>query len=192
MGIKILGGSARGLELSVPKGDKIRPTSVILKRKPFDSFQNFENSYFFDFCAGTGSVGLEALSRGAKKVYLIEKDRKVFQILKGNIEKIKSTISGDVSAVSSDIIKWVYNFKDIYLQLAPDERGKTTVFFDPPYEKHDLYSKICSFMLKDNEWFEGQFWVESDKLKGPKLFFWDDYPESKKKFEQGDRYILCF
>ena len=67
MSVKILGGFARGLNLLVPKGDLIRPTSIMLKRRVFDFFQRMDDKIFIDLCAGSGAVGLEAWSRGAQK-----------------------------------------------------------------------------------------------------------------------------
>ena len=68
--MQIIGGLAKGHGLCVPRG--IRPTSTLLKRKLFDSHQTWEAVNFIDLCAGSGSVGLEAWSRGAKSVCLVE------------------------------------------------------------------------------------------------------------------------
>ena len=71
MTIKIAGGFAKGLTLSYKKKitPVVRPTASMLKRKFFDSHQDFSDSIFVDCCAGTGQVGFEGLSRGARSVY---------------------------------------------------------------------------------------------------------------------------
>ena len=57
MSIKILGGFARGQVLAVPKTDSIRPTSVMLRRRIYDFFQDLDGFYFLDICAGSGAMG---------------------------------------------------------------------------------------------------------------------------------------
>ena len=72
MSVKILGGPLKGLDLKVCDSKTLRPTSVMLRRKIFDSHQNLEGFFFVDACAGTGAVGIEAFSRGAQKSYFFE------------------------------------------------------------------------------------------------------------------------
>ena len=88
MSIKILGGFARGQILSVPKGDIIRPTSVLLKRRIFDFYQDMDEVVFVDLCAGSGAMGFEAWSRGAALVFLNETNRHVSKILQENRENL--------------------------------------------------------------------------------------------------------
>ena len=74
MPLRILGGKAKGQLLKSPPENSItRPTSVMLKRKFFDAFQDLGEAHFYDLCAGSGSVGIEAWSRGVKQVELVEK-----------------------------------------------------------------------------------------------------------------------
>src|SRR3990172_5277353 len=96
MSIKILGGIAKGTILFLPNEKLARPTLVLLKRKIFDAAQNFEGSIFIDACAGSGAIGLEAWSRGADRVYLIESDKKVFDCLLKNTEKIEKHFNQEI------------------------------------------------------------------------------------------------
>ena len=87
MSIRILGGSLKGMSLKVGSASMMRPTSVMLRRKAFDSLQCLEGYDFWDLCAGSGSMGIEALSRGANKSYFLEKQPKNFIILKDNLKR---------------------------------------------------------------------------------------------------------
>ena len=75
--------------MKVPPGMDIRPSSDQLREGLFNmlsSLVDFGSMIFLDLCAGTGALGLEALSRGAKKVVFIEASRKNMSVLKWNIE----------------------------------------------------------------------------------------------------------
>ena len=91
--MKIFGGEAKGLSLFFSKSKLCRPTLALLKRRVFDSFQNFDKKIFIDAFAGTGSIGLEALSRGAESLYLIEISKKQFSLLEKNLNKIVNSYS---------------------------------------------------------------------------------------------------
>ena len=89
MSVKVLGGWAKGFSLKVPQGDQVRPTSVMLKRRVFDSVQNLEGTIFIDGCAGSGAMGIEAWSRGASEVHLLEKSPKVYRNLEENVKRLE-------------------------------------------------------------------------------------------------------
>ena len=89
--IRIIAGEYRGRKLKVLKGMDIRPSSDQLREGVFNmlsSLADFGSMIFLDLYAGTGALGLEALSRGAKKVIFIEASRKNMSVLKQNIESI--------------------------------------------------------------------------------------------------------
>jgi 16S rRNA (guanine(966)-N(2))-methyltransferase RsmD len=190
MAIKILGGDLRGLPLFVPKGQKIRPTGVLLKRRVFDSRQNWHDRIVVDLCAGTGSFGLEALSRGATKAYFIEYDREVFGILKQNIEKSlkglrRESIEGVVESSHNSAQKWLKN----QMRELSENFDNMVVFLDPPYKRIEVYKKSLRTLQELN--FTGEIWIESDDLKG---ISWQNleklFPlEKLSYFEQGDSYI---
>lgn len=72
MAINILGGHAKGHALFVPPTSITRATTVMLRRKFFDAHQDLTNCLFIDLFAGSGAMGLEACSRGAERVILVE------------------------------------------------------------------------------------------------------------------------
>ncbi|MFN0118255.1 MAG: 16S rRNA (guanine(966)-N(2))-methyltransferase RsmD [Elusimicrobiota bacterium] len=87
---KILSGSARGRSLlPLPKGLYLRPILSRIKKSLFDILHfRLPNCTFLDLYAGTGSVGMEALSNGAKKVVFIEKNRQTLSHLQSNLDKL--------------------------------------------------------------------------------------------------------
>ena len=190
MSIKILGGLAKGQTLLVPKGDLIRPTSVMLRRKIFDARQDLSGFHFYDICAGSGAVGLEALSRGAESITLVEKNSKVFSLTKTNVQTIKNSSStlGDINLIKGDGLKWLETFISTYEALSTIEKESVILFIDPPYAIHDFYKK-CLSLLETIE-FKGELWIESDDQKGLNKKFFENFFVSQKIYSQGTSFIL--
>ena len=184
MSILILGGHAKGHALLVPAGSLIRPTSVMLRRRFFDANQNMENMTFVDLCAGSGAMGLEALSRGASKVYLNEFHPKVYQVLKKNILSMKRDLKlmeDFINLTKGSCLQFIKTMK------SEIDQEDTLIFFDPPYEDHKLYKDV----LKELRNFErASIIIETDRQKGIKeadikeLGF-----EVTKSYKQGTSFI---
>ena len=191
MSIKILGGLAKGRSLLVPKGQLIRPTSVLLKRRLFDSIQDFSDYEFYDICAGSGAMALEAWSRGAQKCFLLEKNRSVYSLMMKNVAMLQEKFPSEsrVRAIGSQngvMEKWLARTQDCF------NNERAVIFVDPPYEKHNLYKDYTLKILKD-ESVQAQIWVESDKDKGLPLEYWHDQGLSPYKvYKQGGSYIALF
>ena len=125
--IRIIGGEYRGRKLKVPQGMAIRPSSEQLREGLFNILSNlvdFENMIFLDLYAGTGAIGLEALSRGAKKVIFIEESRKHMIALKQNIESI-SPEQNCFELAQDSSAHWLSGFAD--------PGHPCVVFLDPPF-----------------------------------------------------------
>lgn len=149
MSLKILGGMAKGFSLAVPSESVTRPTSVLLKRRLFDFYQSFSGYYFIDLCAGSGSIGLEALSRGADAVLFVEKNFKAYKVLEENIKKFAERFPNlDINSKQMDISKFLIQFQSYYENLNDDEKTQVMLFFDPPYELVKLYDLIFEFTTK--------------------------------------------
>jgi 16S rRNA (guanine966-N2)-methyltransferase len=195
MSVKILGGELKGLPLFVPDTDKTRPTSVLLKRRLFDSRQCLEGYKFYDLCAGSGAVGCEALSRGAESLEAVENSYIAYQSLLKNIRLIQEKLESDVSVktLKTKLESWLVSFKNSYEQFGHEEKRSVILFFDPPYEQHQLYHKFFKSVFEDIDDFIGELWVESDLKKGPSPDFWQNYNQfERKKFKQGTRIIYIF
>lgn len=195
MSISLLGGYARGFNLKVLSSQSLRPTSVILRRKIFDRYQDLCDHTFVDACAGTGAMGLEACSRGADQIYLVEANKKFFQTLKDNVQIFEKKYSSEFEfALVPKLAKvqnWLEQFKQEYSLWDLDQRKKTIFFFDPPYAMKNLYDKVIIEGLIGEGWFQGDIWVESDRLKGYPLNFWEEKGISYiKSYEHSDSYII--
>ncbi|MGL4773879.1 MAG: 16S rRNA (guanine(966)-N(2))-methyltransferase RsmD [Clostridium sp.] len=88
--MRIIAGKAKGRKLIPPATMETRPTLDRVKEAMFSMIQGYMmNSVVIDVFAGTGSLGLEAASRGAKEVYLVDKSPVTFPLLKENVENLK-------------------------------------------------------------------------------------------------------
>lgn len=120
--MRIVGGKFRGRILSEFKGKDVRPTSDMVRESLFNILQfKIIDCSFLDLFCGTGAVGLEALSRGAKSVVFNDLEKSSIDIVKKNIAKLD--IKEGVSVYNSDGIAFL-------------ERGKKFdyIFIDPPYK----------------------------------------------------------
>jgi 16S rRNA (guanine966-N2)-methyltransferase len=187
MSVQILGGRARGFSLQTPPENITRPTAVLLRRRLFDWRQDWSGQNFLDVCAGSGAMGFEALSRGASRVWLNDSHRQAQAVLSKNAETWRSKIglAEQELLLSGATAK---QFLQRWRQSVPAEVQKeTVVFFDPPYEQHELYQEFWESM----QGFAGEIWVESDELKGPKLATQrTKLGEVVKEVVQGSHWIL--
>jgi len=125
--VRIIAGKAKGHKLIPPATMETRPTLDRVKEAMFSSIQGYiQDSVVVDVFAGTGSLGLEAASRGAKEVYLIDKSQTTFPILKENINKLK--FQDFCYGLNMDSYEALRKFakKDIKFDI---------IFIDPPYCK---------------------------------------------------------
>ena len=124
--LKIIGGEYRSRILQSPNDDSIsRPYTGRVKESLFNLLRGwFENSTVLDLFAGVGTMGLECISRGAARVYLVERNRQIFDLLQGNIDALQC---GDRAvAILGDALGPV--------ALARASGPVDLVFVDPPFE----------------------------------------------------------
>lgn len=125
--MRVIAGKYRGRNLKSPPSLQVRPTSDRLRETLFNVLApRIENARFLDLCAGSGAVGIEALSRGASHVTLVDRSRKMSALIASNLElcRISTAESNVVSAEAAD-------FLDRTLKQAREPWN--IVFFDPPY-----------------------------------------------------------
>ncbi len=122
--MRIIAGQFRGRKLLPPATDATRPVTDRVKQSVFDILAPvLEGAVVYDCFAGTGSMGLECLSRGAKHVTFFEAERTAATRLKTNIATLKVEQHGTV--IAGDLFRW-------FRQSTPRQRA-TLVFLDPPY-----------------------------------------------------------
>lgn len=87
MALRVIAGSARRLRLKTPEGTNTRPTTDRIKETLFNILQpHVEGCVFLDLFSGSGGIGIEALSRGAKKAYFVEHNREAAKLIRENLE----------------------------------------------------------------------------------------------------------
>jgi len=185
MSINILGGHAKGHALFVPKGDATRPTTVMLRRKFFDSYQNCEEMTFIDLFAGTGAMAFEAISRGADKAVVCEINKQSYQVLVKNIQTVRKLVpNASIESQQIDAKKYLS-----YLISTKQLFGEDVhIFIDPPYELKSHYL-ACLKTIFDSD-FPGHVWLESDRQKGIKIEEIEEAGYSVNKiFKQGTTFI---
>ena len=161
--MRIIGGKYKGLKLIPPDGSKIRPTSDRLKESLFSIISsnkykiNMESCNVLDICSGTGSLGIEALSRGAILVYFIDKDHSSINLVHKNISKLKinEQINNNIKIIKDEATKALKNIKKIF----------QIILIDPPYNTN--ITEKCLLKLKEfNLINKGSYiFVESSKTE---------------------------
>ena len=149
---KIIAGAYKGKVLSLPSLDVTRSSKAVLKESVFNVLQfDIIDKIFIESFAGSGSIGLEAISRGAKRAYFIELDKKSYSILVKNCKSINiekcQTIQGNAFVQTPLILEFLKNSKE-----------EVILYVDPPFDfregMEDIYDK--SFRMIEN--------IESDNI----------------------------
>ena len=143
---KIIAGAYKGKVLSLPSLDVTRSSKAVLKESVFNVLQfDIIDKIFIESFAGSGSIGLEAISRGAKRAYFIELDKKSYSILVKNCKSINiekcQTIQGNAFVQTPLILEFLKNSKE-----------EVIIYVDHPFEfregMEDIYDK--SFRMIEN------------------------------------------
>lgn len=123
--MRVVAGSARGLKLNTPMDDRVRPTTDRVKESMFNIINVMVyDSKVLDLFSGSGALGIESLSRGAREAYFCDKSRDSIRVLKSNIEKTKFEDKSKV--IMGD-------FKETLRKLYMDKEKFDLIFVDPPY-----------------------------------------------------------
>ena len=172
--MKIISGKFKGRSITISKGNSFRPTLSRIREDIFNLLQhnktlnvNFENLIFYDLFCGSGSIGLEALSRGAKKVIFNDIDNL-------NIRLIKDFL------LKTEIDNYeIYN-NDAFMNKDLISKEANIVYVDPPYKseikliKEYIFPQIpnnCLIVFETNQKFEHRDIILKKKYKNKNLVF---------------------
>ena len=166
MSTSITSGLASGLKLEVPKGEAVRPTGVRSKRALFDSIgvtEGWLGKTVVDLFSGTGALGLEAASRGAAEVYLVEKSSLHCRLAEKNIAKIAKAIAKndpEIVLCRSDAL-FVYN------RLPKLEKQMDIIIADPPYAQSPQYLERITKDANFADWAKNALliWEKPDNFR---------------------------
>lgn len=157
LGVRVISGSARGLKLNTPGDDRVRPTTDRVKESMFNIIQDWVyDSQVLDLFAGSGALGIEALSRGASQAVFCDNSLDSIKIIKSNIEKAR--VADRSQIVSGD-------FKRCLRDMEAKNQSFDMIFVDPPYYE-GLFEEVldtissCKILKKD-----GMVIVEHDAKK---------------------------
>ncbi len=152
--MRIISGTSKGRKLVTPKRYSLRPTSDRVKESLFNILGGeVEGKVVLDLFAGTGNLGIEALSRGAKTVIFVEKGRQALQIIQTNLNQFGLTDRSEI--LPKDVNRAIGILK---------QRGECfdLILMDPPYEKgliqrtlmklntHRIYHKDSILVIEHN------------------------------------------
>ncbi|BBB32343.1 conserved hypothetical protein [Thermotomaculum hydrothermale] len=140
--MRITGGTKKGMQLKTPKGKDIRPTSSLIREAVFNIVgSDIKGVCFFDLCCGTGIMGIEAISRGAKKAVFVDNARESIDIVRQNLKK--TGFDFNTLVVEENVLVFLKNFTK-YLK----DIDRAIIYIDPPYKNEKLYSAIMKYLNK--------------------------------------------
>lgn len=144
--MKVVAGTARGMNLEVPQGRHTRPTTGRIKETLFNIIQaDVPGSRFLDLYSGSGSIAIEALSRGAGEAVFVENNSKALACINANIKKARFQEKAQVMPYEA-----MYALK----KLNNTGRAFDIIFIDPPYgkglEKEATLYLLNSALIKED------------------------------------------
>jgi 16S rRNA (guanine966-N2)-methyltransferase len=142
MSLRIVGGVYKNRAIRMLSNMMIRPTLVRARVMIFDTLGSMENKRFLDVFAGSGAMGIEALSRGAKHVIFFDTHTQIINKLYSNLDAMEK-LTGKYSIVKTNALQ------------PPLGTPVDVVFIDPPYAKHYIISDVVKKLIK-YQWINDQ------------------------------------
>lgn len=188
--VRIIAGKAKGRNLLPPAG-VTRPTSDRTREGIFSALESeigtCEGITFLDLYGGTGAVALEALSRGASAVVVIEKDVKASNVCRENHELIANVVSGKFSVLRMSV--------DAYLEMESDKQTQfDVVYLDPPYEVPNATIEKVLTKIIDKKLLKGDGIAIVERSTRSNAFSWPAgyTPVKERKYGEGTVYFANF
>lgn len=154
--LRVISGDKKGHRLKAPKGMDVRPTEDKIKESIFNIIRPLKmDAIVLDLFAGSGSIGIEFLSRGANKAYFVDLSQKSIDVIKENISHTKL----DEKAL---VLKMDAN--RALIKFSGDNLKFDYIYIDPPFNNHQLYYKVINLIDQYNLLVSnGVLLVEHDK-----------------------------
>lgn len=138
--MRVIAGSAKRLQLKTLEGIDTRPTTDRIKETLFNMIApTLFGSVFLDLFSGSGGIGIEALSRGAKEAVFVENNPKAMTCIKDNLKYTK--LSHKAVTLTKDVMTALYQLEG--------EKSFDYIFMDPPYHK-ELEKKVLKYLSGSN------------------------------------------
>ena len=180
MGMRVIGGELRHRKLVYPDSNPdIRPTKDRIREAFFSIVGNIENKSFLDLYTGSGSIGIEAISRGASKSTFVDISKEALKYVKENVSSLKIESRCEI-----------YNLEDLKALEMFKEKGYKfdVIYLDPPYEK-GKYEEVISYIFTNkliNKY--GQLAVEINRP----LNIDSNWNKKIKEYHYGDIRLYTF
>jgi len=145
--MRVIAGEYRSRVLQAPRGTETRPTSDRLRETLFNILEagtigpGVEGSRFVDLYAGSGAVGIEAISRGAEFVWFAESGKAAARAIRDNLSALK--IAGGFALEDRSVAKLLNS-------MVEKKRAAEIVFLDPPYEEAEEYEETLKFLARNH------------------------------------------
>ena len=141
--MRVIAGTLRRRTLEAPAGLATRPTSDRLRETLFNVLApRIEGARFLDLFSGSGAVGIEAASRGAQSVVLVERAVPALKVLRGNLEKLG--LRSGVRVEAAGVMAFLRRERPGNAKMPFD-----VVFLDPPYDAADAYAAVLGLLGTD-------------------------------------------
>lgn len=133
--MRIIAGSARGTKIQAPEGLDTRPVTDKIRQSLFNIWQfDIADSRFLDLFSGSGSMGLEALSRGAREVVMVEKGRPAWNTIKANLKTCHFE-NRNCEVLNEDVFQTIPKLKN-------QKRTFDFIYLDPPYTVDEIFHPV--------------------------------------------------
>jgi 16S rRNA (guanine966-N2)-methyltransferase len=132
--MRIIGGDARGRPIRLPTECRVRPTADRVKKSLFDILNPIEGQSFLDLFAGSGNIGLEALSRRVRVSAFVERDPRLIKVIRAGVSRLGFTERAEV--IGADVQRGLehLNLRGLRFDI---------IFADPPYEECWIRKTLC-------------------------------------------------
>ncbi|MFA6624680.1 MAG: 16S rRNA (guanine(966)-N(2))-methyltransferase RsmD [Bacilli bacterium] len=176
--IRIIAGTYKGRFLKVPDTKVTRPTMDKVRQAIFSAMKDkVLGSVCLDLFAGSGAMGIEALSRGAKKVYLNDKDHRTFMVLKDNL------LSLNADQEQYDLKCLDYR---VYIKRQANDMKLDILFLDPPY-RFNINGEIIKYCEKMNMMNKDALIVSEQDYPNPEI---EGY--TMKEYRYGEKHVALY
>jgi 16S rRNA (guanine966-N2)-methyltransferase len=180
--MRVIAGIYKGRRLKTLEGLSVRPTSDRLRETIFNILTpRIEGARFVDICAGSGAVGIEALSRGAQYVTFIESSLKAARIISENLRNCG--IKRNYRMINRDAIRALKN-------LASEKAQFDVLYFDPPYNS-DIYTPVMWVIAKHHLLAEDGVLIVEHHRQTPLLPNYDQL-RPYRELAQGESHLTFF
>lgn len=179
--MRVIAGTAKSLRLKTPEGMDTRPTTDRIKETLFNMLQPFlGGAVFVDLFSGSGGIGIEALSRGARHAYFVENEKKALACI---LENLRFThLSDQATVLKTDVLSALYGIH---------EKEADIVFMDPPYDCG--HERRVLTVLKELPWVTEDTLIVIETSLQPDLLWLEElgFMVEKEKRYKTNCHLFC-